>query len=235
MRTLPVITCSRRVLLAFFILAAAVSPVCAVNNSASLSFAFEPTHGAPAVSIVQPADYLCANVSIRSTLKEPERQAAAIQEIVRRLSTAIQSSNTFQLHQGPARIFGGSNNASYLSSRSNTTPGSLQTNLRVLCPLAPEAEIFEIIRRVTQFIARVEVPADAEVRIVSTTLAVAGAEQQRERLMQLIREQISKTREQLGANVVTVTGLDSPVLVRPLDSLTVELYLDYQLSATLEK
>ena len=34
---------------------------------------------------------------------------------------------------------------------------------------------------------------------------------------------------------MTVTGLDSPVLVRPLDSLTVELYLDYQLSATLEK
>ena len=87
----------------------------------------------------------------------------------------------------------------------------------------------------TQFITRVEVPADAEVRIVNTTLAVAGAEQQRDRLMQLIREQISKTRDQLGANVVTVTGLDSPVLVRPLDALTVELYLDYQLSATVEK
>jgi len=225
----------RQFLITLVTCAVAGTPAWAVNNSASLSLAFEPAHGTPAVSIVHPADYLCANVSIRSTLKEPERQAVAIQEIVRRLTTAVQSSNTFQLHQGPARIFGGSSSASYLSSRSNTTPGSLQTNLRVLYPLTPEAEIFEIIRRVTQFITRIEVPADAEVRIVNTTLAVAGAEQQRERLMQLIREQISKTREQLGANVVTVTGLDSPVLVRPLDSLTVELYLDYQLSATLEK
>ena len=161
MRTLRLMSCPPRFLLALLTCAVAVTPGRAVNNSASLSFAFEPTHGAPAVSIVQPADYLCANVSIRSTLKEPERQAAAIQEIVRRLTTAVQSSNTFQLHQGPARIFGGSSSASYLSSRSNTTPGSLQTNLRVLCPLTPEAEIFEIIRRVTQFITRIEVPADA--------------------------------------------------------------------------
>ena len=228
-------SCNYRFLLALVTCVVAGTPVRAVNNSASLSFAFEPTHSAPAVSIVQPADYLCANVSIRSTLKEPERQAAAIQEIVRRLTTAVQSSNTFQLHQGPARIFGGSTSASYLLKSSHSTPGSLQTTLRVLCPLKPDAEIFEIIRRVTQFITRVEVPADAEVRIINTTLAVAGAEQQRDRLMQLIREQISKTREQLGANVVTVTGLDSPVLVRPLDALTVELYLDYQLSATVEK
>lgn len=230
-----ILTRTRRFFLVLVAGVAVVSPARAVSNSANLAFAFEPTHGTPAVSLVQPADYLCAHVSIRSSLKEPERQAAAIQEIVRRLTTAIQSSNTFQLHQGPARIFGGSTSASYLSSRPNTTPGSLQTNLRVLCPLTPEAEIFELIRRVTQFIARVEVPADAEVRIVSTTLAVAGAEQQRDRLMRLIREQISKTREQLGANVVTVTGLDSPVLVRPLDPLNVELYLDYQLSATVEK
>ncbi len=72
-------------------------------------------------------------------------------------------------------------------------------------------------------------------RIVSTTLAISSAEKHRDRLMLLIREQIAKTREQLGASVVTVTGLDSPVLVRALDQLTVELYLDYQLGATLEK
>jgi hypothetical protein len=104
-----------------------------------------------------------------------------------------------------------------------------------LSPLTPDAEVFEIIRQISLFVARIEVPNDAEVRIVSTTMAVADAEQQRDRLMQLIREQIAKTREQLGANVLTVTGLDGPVLVRQLDALSVELYLDYQLSATLEK
>jgi hypothetical protein len=104
-----------------------------------------------------------------------------------------------------------------------------------LSPLTPDAEVFEIIRQISLFVARIEVPNDAEVRIVSTTMAVADAEQQRDRLMQLIREQIAKTREQLGANVLTVTGLDGPVLVRQLDPLSVEFYLDYQLSATLEK
>ena len=214
---------------------AAATPAFAVSNSASLSLAFEPQHGTPAVSIVQPADYLCAIVSVRSTAKDPERQAIAVQETVRRLTTAIQRSNTLQLHQGPARMFGGPTSSGALFSKPSYTPGSFQTNLRVLSPLTPDAEVFEVIRQVSQAIARIEVPNDAEVRIISTTLAVAAAEQQRDRLMQLIREQIAKTREQLGANVLTVTGLDSPVLVRQLDHLSVELYLDYQLSATLEK
>ena len=85
-------------------------------------------------------------------------------------------------------------------------------------------------------VSRAAIVASTPVVTVScTTMAVADAEQQRDRLMQLIREQIAKTREQLGANVLTVTGLDGPVLVRQLDALSVELYLDYQLSATLEK
>jgi hypothetical protein len=219
-------------LLAFLV---AATPAFAVSNSASLALAFEPQHGTPAVSIVQPADYLCAIVSVRSTAKDPERQAIAVQETVRRLTTALQRSSTLQLHQGPARMFGGPTGAGTLLSKPSYTPGSFQTNLRVLSPLTPDAEVFEVIRQVSQAIARIEVPNDAEVRIISTTLAVAAAEQQRDRLMQLIREQIAKTREQLGANVLTVTGLDSPVLVRQLDHLSVELYLDYQLSATLEK
>lgn len=214
---------------------AAVAPAFAVNNSATLALAFDPPHGAPAVSIVQPADYLCAIVSIRSTAKDTERQAVAVQEAVRRLTTAIQRSSTFQLHQGPARFFGGGNNSASLFSKSSYNPQSLQTSLRVLCPLTPDADFFETIRQVSQFVASISVPGDAEVKIVSATLAVASAEQQRDRLMQMIREQIATTRTQLGANVVTVTGLDSPVLVRQLDNLSVELFLDYQLSATLEK
>ena len=39
----------------------------------------------------------------------------------------------------------------------------------------------------------------------------------------------------VAGGYTTVTGLDGPVLVRQLDALSVELYLDYQLSATLEK
>jgi hypothetical protein len=214
---------------------AATAPAFAVNNSATLALAFDPPHGAPAVSIVQPADYLCAIVSIRSTAKDTERQAIAVQEALRRITTAVQRSNTFQLHQGPARFFGGGNNASSLFSKSAYNPQSLQTSLRILCPLTPDADFFETIRQVTQFVSSISVPGEAEVKIVSATLAVASAEQQRDRLMQLIREQIVATRTQLGANVLTVTGLDSPVLVRQLDNLSVELFLDYQLSATLEK
>jgi len=214
---------------------AAAAPAFAVNNSATLALAFDPPHGAPAVSLVQPADYLCAIVSIRSTAKDTERQAVAVQEAVRRLTTAVQRSNTFQLHQGPARFSGGATNSASLFSKPSYSPQSLQTSLRVLCPLTPDGDFFESVRQIAQFIGAIAVPAEAEVKIVSATLAVAAAEQQRERLMQLIREQIAATRTQLGANVVTVTGLDSPVLVRQLDNLTVELFLDYQLSATLER
>jgi hypothetical protein len=226
---------SSRFLICLFALLTSAAPVFAVINSASLSFAFEPQRGVPAVSIVVPADYVCAIVAIRSTAKEPELQALAVQEAVRRLTIAAQRSSTLQLHQGPARFFVGGANSSALFSKSNYTPGALQTNLRILAPLTPGAEILEVIRQISQFVAKIEVPNETEVRIVSTTLAISFAEQQRDRLMQLIREQIAATRTQLGANVLTVTGLDSPVLVRQVDNLSVELFLDYQLSATLEK
>ncbi len=206
------------------------------NNSATIALPVETSRGCPAVSLVQTADYLCAVVSVRSTAKDPERQMAAVQEALQRLTAAVQRSNAFQLHQGPVRFSGGAGSSGALFSKSGYGPASLlQTSLRVLSPLAANADIFDAIRQMNLFITRVEVPSDAEVKILSTTLAVTAAEQQRERLMQLIREQITATRQQLGANIVTVSGLDSPVLVRQLDNINVELFIDYQLSATLEK
>jgi hypothetical protein len=113
----------------------AVTPGLAVINSASLTLAFDPPHSPPAVVIRRPADYLCATVTIRSTAKDTDRQAVAVQETVRRLTTAVQSSNTFQLHQGPVRVFGAGSGTSSLSAKTNYAPGSLQTSLRILSPL----------------------------------------------------------------------------------------------------
>ena len=127
-------TRSRPLLLAFLALGSS-APVDAVINTANLAFAFEPAHGAPAVSIVLPADYVCAIVAVRSTAKDPDRQAVAVQEAVRRLTTAAQRSAAFQLHQGPARFFTGGANSSASYAKPGYTPGSLQANLRILAPL----------------------------------------------------------------------------------------------------
>lgn len=211
------------------------SPLLAGSNSTILALPVDSARGAPAVSLVQTADYLCAVVTIRSTAKDPERRTAAVHEALLRLNAAVQQSNTFQLHEGPVRYSGGVGSTTALFCKSSYGPGSVETSARILSPLSPTTDIFDTIRQVGQFVARIAVPADAEVRVLSTTLAVASAEQQRDRLMQLIREQITATRQQLGANIVTVSGLDSPVLVRQLDNASVELFIDYQLSATLEK
>jgi hypothetical protein len=216
-----------------FLLAA--SSVFAGSNSAVISLPVEMPRGTPAVSLIQTADYLCAVVLVRGTAKDPDRQMIAVQDALQRLNAAVQRSNAFQLHQGPVRFSGGAGGSSALFSKSSYGPGALQTSLRVLCPLSANADIFDAIRQMNLFITHIEVPSDSEVKILSTTLAVTAAEQQRDRLMQLIREQITATRQQLGANVITVSGLDSPVLVRQLDNVNVELFIDYQLSATLEK
>ena len=78
---------------------------------------------------------VCAIVAVRSTAKDPDRQAVAVQEAVRRLTTAAQRSAAFQLHQGSARFFTGGANSSASYAKPGYTPGSLQANLRILAPL----------------------------------------------------------------------------------------------------
>jgi hypothetical protein len=217
-------------LLAAAALFLAAAPAWAGLNSAIIALPSEQARRAPAVSIIQPADYLCAVVTLRSTAKDAERQSAAMRESLQRIRYALEKSPRFQLHEGPVRFAEGG--GSFYSSK--TSAATLQTSLRILCPLASGADVFDTMKQLRQFVSGLGNLSDTELHIATISLAVMAPEQFRERLLALIADQTRAMQRTLTARVVTVDGLQNPVLVRQVDDGNVELYIDYQMSATME-
>jgi hypothetical protein len=219
-----------KLLVAGLCLLAAAAPARAGLNSAIIVLPTETGKRAPAVSIVQPADYLCAVVTLRSTAKDPERQSSGMRESLQRVRSAVEKSPRFQLHEGPVRF--GESGTSYYSSKASG--GTLQTSLRILAPLQNGADVFETMKQLRQFVGAFSALQDTELSVASISLAVIEPEQLRERLLTLIADQSRTIQHSLGARVVTVDGMQNPVLVRQVDDANVELYIDYQMSATME-
>jgi hypothetical protein len=198
-------------------------------NSAVIVLPTDTARRAPAVSIVQPADYLCAVVTLRSTAKDADRQSNAMRESLQRVRTAVEKSPRFQLHEGPIHFAEGG--SSLYSSKASSS--ALQTSLRILAPLA-NADVFDTMKQLRQFVGAFANLVDTDLSVASISLAVIAPEQLRERLLTLIADQSRSIQRTLGARVVTVDGMQNPVLVRQVDDLNVELYIDYQMSATME-
>ena len=207
-------------------------PAFAGLNSAVIVLPAENARPAPAVNLVQPADYLCAVVTLRTTAKDADRQSAAMRESLQRITAAIEKSPRFQLHQGAARFAGGG--SSLYSSKAGSGPASLQTSLRLLAPLQGNTDVFETMRQLRRFIAGLVPADDTELNVLSISLAVTEPEQYRARLLALIADQARSIQQNFATRSIIIDGLQNPVVVRQLDDSNVELFVEYQLSATLE-
>jgi hypothetical protein len=214
------------------VLLAGAVPAWAGLNSAVIVLPSDTSRHAPAVCIVQPADYLCALVTLRTTARDTDRQSAAMRDSLQRITTALQKSPRFQLHQGALRYSGHS--GTLYSSKAGSGPASLQTTLRVLCPLQGDIDVFETMRQLRLFIASLAPANDTELSVVSINLAVADPEQYRARLLALIADQSRAIQHNFSARTVIIDGLQNPVTVRQVDDSNVELFVDYQLSANLD-
>jgi hypothetical protein len=210
-----------------------VAPVFAGLNSAVIVLPSENIRSAPAVTLVQPADYLCAIITIRSTSRDPERQANAMRETLQRVTSIVEKSSRYQLHQGAVHLAGGYS-SSFSFSKAGAGPASLQTSMRILCPLGGNADIFETMKQLRKFIAGFQPAEETDLQVASMTLAVAAPEQYRERLLALIADQSRSVQQTLGARSVAIDGLQNAVVVRQVDDANVEIFIDYLLSATVD-
>lgn len=219
--------------LLFFLAIAFASSVRAGLNSAVIVLPSDSARNAPAVSIVQPADYLCAVITLRTTAKDPDRQSNAMREGLQRVRSNVEKSPRFQLHEGPVRFANGSISPAY-SSKVGSGPSGLQTSLRILSPIEGNPDVLETMKQLRRFIAGFSTLEDAELNVVSISLAVTAPEQFRERLLTSIADQSRLIQRHLGARSVIIDGLQNPVSVRQVDDANIELFIDYQMSATLE-
>jgi hypothetical protein len=106
--------------------------------------------------------------------------------------------------------------------------------LRVLAPLQGNSDVFEGMRQLRRFIAGLSPADDTELTVVSITLAVQEPEQYRARLLALVADQARAIQQNFSTRAIIIDGLQNPVVVRQIDDSNVELFVEYQLSATLE-
>jgi len=194
---------------------------------------------ATAIALVQPADYVCATVVISSREKDPLRQAEDVRGAVKQLSAAVAKSPHLQLHDGPLRFYGGGSRPDFASSSagllSSRFGGSslFGASMRVLYKLdSGEMDTFTAAATLRKLIDDLKFSNLTEVHVSGISLAVESPERQRERLLALIGDSADAMKKTFHAEKVTVGGLDGPVLVRQVDDVSVELFIDYQLSVT---
>lgn len=214
------------------LLLASASSVFAGLNTATIVLPITTTRTAPAITMVLPADYLCAVVTVRTTIKDIDKQSSAMRTAVRQLTESIEKAPRFQLHQGAAR-FAGTPGPLY-SPQNGSDPAVLQTDLRILAPLQGTDDIFESLRQLRRFIGGLNPGENVELVIVSVSVAVNDPEQYRPRLLSLMAEQTRTVQQTFATRTTIIDGLQNPVIVRQVDDSHVELSIDYQISATIE-
>ncbi len=188
-----------------------------------------------AISVVLPANYLCGSVVITSRAKDPAKQADDIRLTLQALIAAAERSPKVLIHQGALRGTNGTGQSLFNNPNGWSTP-TLQSTVRLVCHTdGTLSDTFDATRELRLFINGFKPVGECSLQLSALGLAIDSPELQRESLLELIQQQARSLQQRFGGrSSITVVGLDGPVLVRQLDDTNVELFIDYQLSVTVD-
>ncbi|MFA4944520.1 MAG: hypothetical protein WC789_07445 [Lentisphaeria bacterium] len=124
-----------------------------------------------------------------------------------------------------------SSKMSFISSYSSYEQPST-ANLTIMIPLDPQApDVFAAAGEITRFVNGIKFADKTHCNLGQVQLAMSDPEQYRASLLQLIAQDIRKTKELMGSKgTLAVEGLQSPVIVRQMDETKVELFLNYSVT-----
>ena len=184
------------------------------------------------VALVRQADYVAIPVTIVSEQKEPSQRFDDIRAAKRLIQDKAKENKKIMIKDGP--FFLSARPASkmgFISSYSSYEQPST-ANLNIMIPLDLQVpDVFAAASEITRFVNGIKFGEKTQCNLGQVQLAVADPEQHRAALLQLIAQDIRKTKEQMGVKGnLSVDGLQSPVIVRQLDETKVELLLNYSLT-----
>ena len=183
------------------------------------------------VTLVRQADYVAIPVSITSDQKEPVMRFNDIRVAKRLIQEKSKEHKGLVVKEGVLSLSARPNSKmSFLSSCSYESPSTAQ--LSIMMPIDSKSpDVFSTAAEITRFINSIKFGEKTECQLGHLELAVADPEQYRPTLLQLIAQDVRKTKEQMGVKgTLMVQGLQSPVMVRQLDETRVELLINYAVS-----
>jgi hypothetical protein len=221
-----------------FTLMSAVLPVLAGSggggsNSPIVAVAFsEPRVVATTLTI--PADFVAAPIRVKSDQKSA---SAAYEESRENLELISQKAK-----EAGFRVVTGVVSLSHRESGFGLSSGAWKrpaasAEIFLLVPLEQDhTNMFSAGAEAARFVEGLKLTGKASCTLGELQLAVENAEQYRPRLLELMSQEMKKTRAALAAEGgIRAAGLESPVLVRQVDDRQVELFLNYTMSVDLDR
>jgi len=180
------------------------------------------------VSLVKQADFVAVPVTITSEQKEPLQRFDDIRTAKNLIRGKANENKKIVIKDGPLSLSARpTSKMNFLASYSSYEAPST-ASINIMLPLAPQSpDVFSAAREITRFVNAIKFGEKTQCNLGQIQLAVADPEQYRPALLQLIAQDVRKTREQMGVKGnLTVEGLQSPVIVRQLDETRVELLMN---------
>jgi hypothetical protein len=178
--------------------------------------------GSPnAVVLVRKADYVVVPVTIVSDQKELGPRMSELSEARKLLLKEVKKNGKIQARSG--WFSGGSSGGSW--SLSYSSPASdAHFQMQLIVPLTGSNDVFQVVQELKQFVDGLKPGGKASYTVSAATITVANPENYRTELISKITSDLRP----LHQGKITVSGLENPVLVRPINDQEVELSLPYR-------
>lgn len=187
-----------------------------------------------AVSVVRAADVVAIPLSIASDQRDPVQRFEDIRGAKRLILDKARENKRLTIKEGPlslsARPMSKLSLLSVASYSSYEQPST--ASLTIMMSLDPQApDVFAAAGEITRFMNSIKFAEKTQCSLGQVQLAVTDPEQHRAALLQLIAQDVRRTKDQMGIKgTFSIEGLQGPVIVRQMDEARVELFLNYSVT-----
>ncbi len=182
------------------------------------------------IVIVQDADFVSVPVTITSNCNDPELRNKDISEAMRLFIDAAQKSNRIKIDSGI--VYLSTQKTSFFKSYG----GESQAKFNLLVPFdRGKSNVYNCADEIYKFIETVKLPDKAKCNPGGTVLVVDNPEKYRSKLLQMIYDEIKRTKEILKtSSKIIISGLENPVSVKQIDEQSVKLFIKYTVSMEIQ-
>ncbi len=176
------------------------------------------------------AEYVAMSVSLSSDAKYPSKRAEFISKFQSGIRNAASNNTNIDYQQGAVSL---SPREKSSFSFSKSYSGNTGSNFYLLSKLDDRIDVYAATQSIYEFIKHIQKPDDTNLRLGNTSLAISTPKKYRNKLLEMVKEEINATKTVLGAGYkVTITGLENPIIVRQKNDKQVTVFIDYRFEFT---
>ena len=174
------------------------------------------------------ADYIAQTITITSKERDFAAKLKNIQNAKKYLVELVEGKGQIIVHEGPARLYPGSEGF-FKSSYSSQEP---QAEVQLLLPIVSDSDnIFSGGIELGDILGTLDPPGKTGLQASYVRLAVEDPEKLRGKILEMISADVKTAKEKMkGSGKITVSGLEGPVKVNQVDNVNVELFIEYKVS-----